>query len=613
MTNTQQNCSNTTRPDGSGSVTRARPSRRRATRKVIAPVTVPLVVEEDVHVPQATENDLFAAVTTLYSDNLRPYGRLVRKRLGEIAVSRGESLVDGDLGRLRRTCEVCSFLIVEPGEGSEWSVVLRDTKQTFVDVYCTADVYPANLWTGIRQYLQHLDERGGSLPGGRYSCARALLDAGLPFLQGRSLGEVCHIVQLAMSEKKLLGYLDGTIAPYERSNSMMKDTAAEQCRGSSSSQQIPLASWASARSCMVDVLESAVRKGKKQVPISTLKRLFRSRFHIELSETALGYTKLSDLLQDKVFNDICSVRLLERGYVVLPSEAFSQKPASALKELSAMHQKSEQFHPLPHLPVLTHSEIVRNTFIQMNPIGMTANSAKRSQSVPKNIGSQSAEVGDVFFFEEGSTDVGSGSMSPTLTASPLWTPRQQVESDLVGTWQVDEMYPDPFAMSQCCGYDTMMDNDSVCLPGAFMCDDSICHFSFPTDAWMSDNQACPASSWTAAVETTVPEFPSIEPEYLSKKACEGSIVRNTFIEIDTAPCSPAVSQSRSQSVPRNFGCSHRESHNETFVSKSAPQCSLPAGALPAWPLKPGCADMRSFHSLVHVPETKCVLCLSEFL
>merc|ERR1712093_593262 len=116
--------------------------------------------------------------------------------------------------------------------------------------------------------------------------------------------------------KKLLGYLDGTIAPYERSNSMVKDTAAELCMGSGASQSLPLATWTTARSCMIEVLESAVRKGKKQVPISTLKRLFRSRFHIELSETALGYTKLSDLLQDSCFHDICSVQLLERGYVV---------------------------------------------------------------------------------------------------------------------------------------------------------------------------------------------------------------------------------------------------------------------------------------------------------
>merc|ERR1712070_1308336 len=64
--------------------------------------------------------------------------------------------------------------------------------------------------------------------------------------------------------------------------------------------------------------DSAVRKGKNEVPLSNLKRLFRSRFHVELSETALGYTKISDLLQDPQLSDICYVQLLERGYVVWP-------------------------------------------------------------------------------------------------------------------------------------------------------------------------------------------------------------------------------------------------------------------------------------------------------
>lgn len=616
MANTQQNRNNTMKADAGRSVTRARPSRRRATRKAIATVKSPQVVEEDpAHVPQATESDLLAAVASLYEDNLRPYGRLVRKRLGEIAMSRGQSLVDGDLGRLRRTCEECSFLIVQPGEGSEWSVLLMDREPTFVDVYSIVDTYPASLWTGIRHYLRQLDEQGGSLPGGRYSCARALLDAGLPFLRKCSLGEVCHIVQLAMSEKKLLGYLDGTIAPYERSNSMMKDTAAEQCRGSSTSQQIPLASWASARSCMVDVLESALRKGKKQVPISTLKRLFRSRFHIELSETALGYTKLSDLLQDKVFSDICSVKLLERGYVVLPSEVFSHKPLSVLKELSLVHQKEDVVQNIPNhfLPLSKCRDIVRNTFIQMNPT--PPGSSKRSRSVPKNIGSQFVDVEEgIYFLEEGSTDVGSGSLSPTLTASPLWTPRQQMENDMDCLWQVEEIYPDPLTISQCCGWDMTMDIDSsVCLAGPFTCDDSMCHFSFPTEAWLSGNQTC-ATTWTAAVEPAGPQFPQPEPEYLSKKACDGSVVRNTFIEVDTAPCSPNMWRCRSQSVPRNLG-SDKGPCGDTFVSKpvelnveSKPPTALISPS-PFWSPRSRCADNSS-----SVQETaKCVLCLSEFL
>ncbi|CAK0856783.1 unnamed protein product, partial [Prorocentrum cordatum] len=54
------------------------------------------------------------------------------------------------------------------------------------------------------------------------------------------------------------------------------------------------------------------------MPLSNVKRLFRSRFNMELSETALGHSKLSELLNDTRLQDrdICFVRLQGHGYVV---------------------------------------------------------------------------------------------------------------------------------------------------------------------------------------------------------------------------------------------------------------------------------------------------------
>jgi len=618
MANTQ-NCNNM-RSDGTLPAVRARPSRRRTTRKTLIQAKVQeqeFVVSQ---APNTCDAHLLAAVSSLYDDNLRPFGRLVRKRLGEIAMAHGESLIDGDLARLRRTCNECSFLSVEPGEGSEWSVLLKNREPTFIDVYSTVDAYHPELWTGIKNFLRQLDERGESLPGGRYSCARALLDSGLPSLQGCSLGEVCHIVQLAMSEKKLLGYLDGTIAPYERSNSMVKDTAAELCMGSSNtSQQIPLATWASARSCMVDVLESAVRKGKKQVPISTLKRLFRSRFHIELSETALGHTKLSDLLQNEVFSDICSVRLLERGYVVLPSEQFLQQPASISKLLNPTHHKQREVHRDVRTELFSCQDI-RNTFIQMKANTSTG-SKTRAQSVPKDVGSKLVELDCNFnFAEDRSTDVGSGSLSPTLTASPLWTPRQfdnELENDGTSFWQEEDLYLDTlggFATVQQSALNPIMDFDNSCCMAGGIDSSSTCHFSFPTEAWTSQSRCC-APTWMAAVEPVRSQTCVAAPEYLSKKACDGSIIRNTFIELPTSPC-PEASQCRAQSVPRNVG-SDRAPHDETVIIKlpavdlsmdnlwwtSQMALASPTGtASPSW--SPRCEAQE---------PTKCVLRLSQFL
>jgi len=385
----------------------------------------------------------------------------------------------------------------------------------------------------------------------------------LPFLQGYSLGQVCHVVQLAMSEKKLLGYLDGTIAPYQQSNSMMKATAAEHCRSSNASQRIPLATWECAQSCLAAVLESAVRKGKKQVPISTLKRLFRSRFHIELSETALGYTKLSDLLQDEAFIGMCSVKLLERGYVIIPDEAFAQNRPDLFKRVAPQ-----------------------------------------------------AEEDAAFFLDEGSTDVGSGSFSPTLTASPAWSPCQQDESDTAFSWQMEDLCIEAHWGSMCCGETSVMDcNASICLAEPLLCgahdqfsssqvpwmsEDQAwpsVEFAFPAEVWRSENQVCHAN-WHVVAETACPAAGQVEPEYLSKRACEGAVVRNTFIEVDAGGlCSPRRARRCSQSVPRNFGCSIKETRDQTFVSRpSMAPTRLPNVNLHACSQAPG----------------KCVLRLSEF-
>lgn len=318
----------------------ARASRRRTVRRTRAVVTEPSPTE--CVGAGISEEELVISIVSLYNDGLRPYGRLIRKRLGEYAAQEGRGVVDGDLGRLRALCESTLGVMVEPEEGGEWAALLTTRDACFIDFYGTSDTYPEDLWSSFATYLASLDGDTASLPGGRYSCARALLERNLLFFSDRSLGEVCHIVELAMSQRKLLGYLDGAITPYGRSHSMVKDAAAEKCMGSGTGQRMPFATWISARSHLLDILGSAVRKGRQQVPLSTLKRLFRGRFRTELSETALGYTKLSDLLQDNRISDICSVRLLETGYAVLPKGDIAAARAAMDKELQDAAETNDE-------------------------------------------------------------------------------------------------------------------------------------------------------------------------------------------------------------------------------------------------------------------------------
>mmetsp|Transcript_95992 Transcript_95992/g.250241 ORF Transcript_95992/g.250241 Transcript_95992/m.250241 type:complete len:316 (-) Transcript_95992:427-1374(-) len=166
-----------------------------------------------------------------------------------------------------------------------------------------------------------------TLLGGRYACAQILAARRLSFLHGRSLGEISHIIQLAISQKKLLGYLKGTVVPYKFSQSMAKERLAseKQTKSSASRDDLELASWETIRSGLLELIDN-MQLDQETIPLSNMKRMFGMRFQLDLSETKLGYCKLSDLFKDDRLSDICSVRLQLHGYVLVPKK---EEPPSA--------------------------------------------------------------------------------------------------------------------------------------------------------------------------------------------------------------------------------------------------------------------------------------------
>jgi len=378
---------------------------------------------------------VLSAIESLYDDQLKPYGRILRKRLGERAGTTSASSLDADTARLRAVCEASPWLFVEEEEGGEWSAVLVGRSPAFVDIYSTVDSYPPALWEAASMYFGSLDGPEAVLPGGRYACASALTARHLPFLGELSLGRVCHFVQLAISQRKLLGYLSGSIVPYANSQSMVKDCCAlwqSPCASAeagatdvggalksrtpgSGAEILPLATWDVARALLKEILDGAVAKGAKSLPLSNVKRLFRSQYHIELSETTLGHPKLSELLQDVRMSDICEIRLQGRGYIVLPSSISGPSFAPLVSILSAPLGKSVQFcqdEPLcleeasasvaTRFPLLSPNalskegaigSVVRNTFIHAaQPLTPSCGgSALRSTSLPKNMGSNKSD------------------------------------------------------------------------------------------------------------------------------------------------------------------------------------------------------------------------------
>jgi len=313
------------------------------------------------------EGEVLAAIESLYVDQLKPFGRILRKRLAERAApaiaaaqlrreaegpkqarasdsrrssksssggsqvsGKANSLPDIDVKHLKDVCDACTRLHVEPEEGGDWSAAFAGRVDPFVDIYSNVDSYSEEFWTQAMEHFGILGREEMLLPGGRYSCAQMLMTRHLPFLVNLTLGQVCHFVQLAISQRKVLGYLDGSVVPYQFSQSMVKEqAAAQQVATAAVSQEgapgsgMTFATWDVARACMREILESAAvpeQQGPPTVPLSSVKRLLRSRYQVELSETALGHSKLSELLQDEKIRSVCSVELHGQGYIVVLNE-----------------------------------------------------------------------------------------------------------------------------------------------------------------------------------------------------------------------------------------------------------------------------------------------------
>merc|ERR1719502_442676 len=89
---------------------------------------------------------------------------------------------------------------------------------------------------------------------------------------------------------------------------------------------VPFADWAAVRSCLVEIMNLARHSEHGCEPLANIKRLFRSRYHLELSETLLGYTKLSEVLQDPQVSDLCTLQMRNSGCSVVPTPLWGSAP-----------------------------------------------------------------------------------------------------------------------------------------------------------------------------------------------------------------------------------------------------------------------------------------------
>jgi len=274
-------------------------------------------------------SEIVASVRSLYADALKPFGRVLLRRLRERAAARAaaaqqlpedavdpESMPRVNPRHLQKICEKCRQLVVAPEEGKEYSVALVNQPDSFLDVCSPVDPYPTEFWLALSSYLDDLTSGDMMLPGGRYACARVLAGRQLPIFQGRSLGQICHIVQIAISQRRLLGYREGCLVPYRHSENWVKEQCAV-AQSPTGNESCPVVTWEDAPSLLRHLLSSHRQAEPGGISISNLKRLFRLEFQRELSQTVLGHVRLLDLLSDARLNTVCTLNAQPNGQVLV--------------------------------------------------------------------------------------------------------------------------------------------------------------------------------------------------------------------------------------------------------------------------------------------------------
>jgi hypothetical protein len=236
------------------------------------------------------------AVESLYEDEIMPHHMLVLRRIEENYGERWSPQ------QLKSLCfMVPEVLLVSDGEARRYKVMLQNPPEgfeEFVDQSSPEDPYPAGLWLKVKVFLQGEAENemegARGWPGSRYEFAK-WMRSHLNCLAEQSLGRVCHLVQLCISKKELLGYRQGNLVPFQLSDDCRKKShALLNLPTQIQPGEKYVRTWEQAGELIARVLA----QNKGEVQLSSLKVMCRKMFHMELSECALGHAKLSHFLQD---------------------------------------------------------------------------------------------------------------------------------------------------------------------------------------------------------------------------------------------------------------------------------------------------------------------------
>jgi len=163
--------------------------------------------------PEGLRQTLISILESLYEDRIKPMANYVKGRLKERSTP--EPIVKSFVELYAQHPDL--FLVQQPAPGSQtdeatiFFVKEPEWFKGWIDIDAPDDPYEETTWQELAKFL----DGEHTFAGGRYGMARELMQRNLPFLSALSLGEVCHMVQLAIQHRRLIVYHRKMLKPIQ--------------------------------------------------------------------------------------------------------------------------------------------------------------------------------------------------------------------------------------------------------------------------------------------------------------------------------------------------------------------------------------------------------------
>jgi len=234
---------------------------------------------------------LISTLESLYQDRIKPManyikGRLKERSVPDVIVKTFEELFSQHLDL---------FEVQNPHSGEETTIFFHKPPAWFkgwVDSDSPNDPYDEVMWTELAKFL----DGEHTFAGGRYGMARELIQRNLAFLAEYSLGEVCHIVQLAIQHRRLIVYHRKMLKPIQTVLCQL------QPGETSANGQIDVSAEGEEIKDMDDltlVLFRMLMHHPAGIRLCRMKQMIKHEFSRKLSEMAFQCTKLIELFSQE--------------------------------------------------------------------------------------------------------------------------------------------------------------------------------------------------------------------------------------------------------------------------------------------------------------------------